>query len=125
MLDAGKKRDGQRLILEACKSSAGVRARIMIVLSNGRTIAQGFDLLNNKLLKEFQTIETTPEPATGPFQTLTSVQHPFNPKPNTKELSIDCSDNPTRGDIRVTMDAKGLGGYYTFDRIPTKLIAKS
>lgn len=122
MLGAGKKRDGQRLILEACKSSAVVRARIMIVLSNGRTIAQGFDLLNNKLLNEFQTIERTPAPSTGPFQTLTSVPHRLNPGIDTKELKIDCSEDPTRGDIRVTMDTKGLVGYYTFDRIPTKLI---
>ncbi len=124
MLGAGKKRDGQRLILEACKSRAGVRARIMIVLSNGRTIAKAFDLDQNKLLRAFQIVEASTNADPVSFPALTSVPHPLNPGIDTKELRIDCSNGTTRGDIVVTMDYKGLVGYYTFDRIPTKLITE-
>lgn len=96
----------------------------MIILSNGRTIAKDIDLSQNKLLKTLEIAEATANKVQVPFSALTSVPHPLNPGIDKKELQIDCSDGPTQGDIIVTMNSKGLVGYYTFDRVPTRLITE-
>lgn len=116
---AQQKRADHQLVLEVTRGTEGNRARVGIILLNGRKITREISLVENTLTEKFAVYDGSTPVDTTSWREVHSIE--TNPE-RKKILRIDCSDGPTAGDVLVTMATPDQVAYYAFQQIPSRTI---